>query len=589
MISARERFLEALFESATDYAIIAMDLDGLVISWNEGARRILGWTEDEMVGLPASVFFTIEDRRHGIPQSEMQAALEKGRGSDERWHQRKDGTRFWANGEMMPLRDEHGAVQGFIKILRDRTVQRNAAEAQRADAEFLRGVLGSSGDCIKVLDLDGNILFMNENGLQLMEISDFNAVRGCPWIGFWRNGSDDEARVAIEAAMAVARGGGMGEFQGPANTFAGTPKWWDVRVTPIPGQDGTPEKLLAVARDMTGTRQTEQELAVSEARLSLALDAAGMVGTWDWDLTTDLMYSDANMARIYGVDPAVAARGAPTSAFLVNVPPEDMAGIEAALARLFAAESADDYAYEHRLVDADGAVHWVLARGRLVRDTHGVAVRFPGASVDITERKEAEERQRLLMQELAHRVKNTLAVVLGMTSQTLRGTGPVADMREALTARLLALAQAHDVLMQGSWTEASLRALVEGAAALHGQGDPARLRVDGPDVTLGPQAALSFALVLHELATNAVKYGALSTTEGHISVRWWLEETKTEPHLRFLWQETEGPIVTPPTRQGFGTRLIERSLAQGLGATVELAYPATGVVFRLNTPLASLR
>src|SRR4051794_34907128 len=160
----RSRLLEALLDSAIDYAIITMDLDGLVTSWNEGAHRILEWTEDEMIGQPASVFFTLEDRQKGTQHAEMQTALERGRGNDERWHQKKDGSRFWASGEMLPLKAENGEVQGFLKILRDRTDQRQAAEAQRADAEFLHSVLASSGDCIKVLDLNANLLFMNEGG-----------------------------------------------------------------------------------------------------------------------------------------------------------------------------------------------------------------------------------------------------------------------------------------------------------------------------------------------------------------------------------------------------------------------------------------
>ena len=252
----RTRLLEALLDSATDYAIIAMDLDGLVTSWNEGARRILGWTEEEMIGQPASVFFTLEDRQKGTQLAEMQSALDQGRGNDERWHQKKDGTCFWASGEMMPLKDENGTPQGFLKILRDRTDQRQAAEAQRADAEFLHSVLASSGDCIKVLDLDAKLEFMNEGGLRIMEVSDFNAIRGCPWPDFWPADGQEEAWAAIE----TARAGASARFQGFADTMKGTRKCWDVQVTAIPGAHGRPEKLLAVSRDITEQKRIEGEL-----------------------------------------------------------------------------------------------------------------------------------------------------------------------------------------------------------------------------------------------------------------------------------------------------------------------------------------
>jgi PAS domain S-box-containing protein len=303
--SNRERFLEALLASATDYAIIGMDLDGLVTQWNEGAVNVLGWTEAEMLGWPASVFFTPEDRQAGVPQAEMKAALETGRGSDERWHLRKDETRFWANGEMMPLKDEAGVVQGFIKILRDRTAQRLAAEAQRADAEFLRSVLASSGDCIKVLDMEGRLTFMSEGGKRVMEVNDFSAIAGCPWPDFWTGQENAEAIAAIEAAKA----GGVGQFQGFAKTMRGVTKWWDVQVTPILDGAGRPEKLLAVSRDLSDRRRAEEALE-DERRTLEALNRIGTAVAAELDLERVVqMVTDAGVEVI----------GAASGAFFYNV------------------------------------------------------------------------------------------------------------------------------------------------------------------------------------------------------------------------------------------------------------------------------
>ncbi|MGI4809869.1 MAG: PAS domain S-box protein [Janthinobacterium lividum] len=259
-VRAGESRYGMILNSAMDYGIIALDLDGLVTEWNEGARQIMGWTEAEMLGRPAAMFFTEEDRRAGIPQKEMTAALDHGRGNDERWHLRQDGSRFCAHGEMMPLRDEAGTVQGFIKVLRDRTEQHQAAEKNRADAEFLRSVLSASGDCIKVLDLDAKLTFMSEGGQRVMEVSDFNAIRGCPWPDFWQGQGNEEAKAAIVAA----RAGGKGHFRGVADTMAGNARWWDVQVTPIFGADGLPEKLLSVSRDMSATYAAEAALRASE-------------------------------------------------------------------------------------------------------------------------------------------------------------------------------------------------------------------------------------------------------------------------------------------------------------------------------------
>ncbi|MGT2478929.1 PAS domain-containing protein (plasmid) [Methylobacterium oryzae CBMB20] len=255
-----DRRNRAILESAVDYAIISLDLKGMVTSWSPGAEHILGWDEAEMCGKPMHAFFTQEDVAAGIPEQEMSSALLKGRGVDERWHVRKDGSRFWANGEMMPLRDEEGRHEGFLKILRDRTQQRNAAAKEQADAAFMRGVLASSADCIKVLDLDAKLTFMNEGGFEVMEVSDFNEIRGCPWPDFWVGSGNADAQQAVWSALA----GGTGHFQGQADTFKGTPKWWDVQVTAIRGPNGQPERLLVVSRDITRQRTSEQLVAESE-------------------------------------------------------------------------------------------------------------------------------------------------------------------------------------------------------------------------------------------------------------------------------------------------------------------------------------
>ena len=264
----QQRRLRMILDSAIDYAIVVLDRRGLVTEWNEAAHRILGWTEAEMLGKPASVFFTEKDCREGIPDREMEAAVQAGRGTNERWHLRKDGSCFWASGEMMPLKDEVGVLQGFMKVLRDRTAQREAAEKKRMDAEFLRSILASSADCIKILDLEAKLTFMSENGQQIMEVDDFNAIRSCPWPDFWQ----DQGNVDAKAAVATAREGGVGHFRGGARTLAGTPKYWDVQVTPIFGVDGRPEKLLCVSRDITAMQSAEMTLREAADRSTALLE-----------------------------------------------------------------------------------------------------------------------------------------------------------------------------------------------------------------------------------------------------------------------------------------------------------------------------
>lgn len=515
-----------ILESAVDYAIVALGRDGLITEWNTGAERVFGWTAEEMRGEPIERVFTPEDRAEDRVAEEMRRAIAYGRGGDERWHLRKTGARFWATGEMMPLRDADGEHLGFIKIVRDETDKRLAAEEQRTDREFLHSVLASSDDCISVLDLDANLIFMSEGGQSIMEVGSFDAIRGRGWTAFW----PDALRLAAEAAVTAARDGGSGHFQGLAKTFAGTPrfwdvrvrpivdakgrpekllaiardtslarkaedtlrevqglntlilnssadcivvidlegrtqyvspggieameisdvqsiiglswlrvwkdeadlraaqaavaaardgrvgrfqgfcpthkgtpKWWDVMISPMPGPDGRPERLVSVGRDITLSKQTEQALARSDERLKLALGASGMIGVWDWDIRTDLVYADENYARIFSVDAAWAARGAPLSEYLKNLHPDDTSAFKAELDRLLA--GADEFSQEYRILQPDGSVRWLLARGRLVRAPDGTPLRFPGASVEITDRKQSETR-RLALLNLGDRLRD---------------------------------------------------------------------------------------------------------------------------------------------------------------------------------------
>jgi PAS domain S-box-containing protein len=205
---------------------------------------------------------------------------------------------------------------------------------------------------------------------------------------------------------------------------------------------------------------------------------------------------------------------------------------------------------------------------------------------DVTERRRAEEHQRLMVNELNHRVKNTLATVQSIAIQTLRGAGIPAAVREALTSRLLALASAHDVLTDEKWRGADIRELLEQTAAPYAALDDHKpLVLEGPRVYLAPKTSIALALAFHELATNAAKYGALSTAGGQVRVAWSVTDSEAGRRLELVWRESGGPPVTPPTRTGFGTRLIQRGLSIELGGEVTLDYRREGLVCTVRTRL----
>lgn len=326
VLAASEARYRLAVESAKDYAIFTIDLAGRITGWNTGAENLLGWEEEEAIGRPVNVIFTPDDNREAIAETEMRLAVTEGRADDNRWHLRKDGGRFWANGLMMPMRDDAGGLTVFLKILRD-------------------------------------------------------------------------------------------------------------------------------------------------------LTAAQL----------------------------------------------------------------------------------------------------------------ANEHQQLLIHELNHRVKNTLATVQAFTTQSLRSATSLHDAREAITARLIALAKAQDVLTAEKWESADLSRIVDDALCLH-NADRRRCRWQGDAARLAPRTALALSMMLHELATNATKYGALSNDAGIVTVSWAVTDAArvsddSRPRLTLRWQERDGPLVRPPTRRGLGSRMIERGLANELGGDVQILYEPAGVVCTVDMPL----
>jgi PAS domain S-box-containing protein len=223
-----------------------------------------------------------------------------------------------------------------------------------------------------------------------------------------------------------------------------------------------------------------------------------------------------------------------------------------------------------------------------IQGPDGDPERLLAVARDVTEAHRAEEQQALLMQEMAHRVKNTLALVQAVAAQTLRNAPTLDAAMEAFNGRLMALSDAHDVLIRGAWAEADLAAVVEGAMAPHVDREAGRFAAAGPRVSLGPRSVLTLSLMLHELATNAAKYGALSSPAGRVAVTWELAGS-AEAVLRLCWRESGGPPVAPPIRGGFGSRLIERSLVHSFGGRVSLCFPPEGVVMELEAPLAAMQ
>lgn len=523
----------------------------------------------------------------------------------------------------------------------------------------------------------------------------------------------------------------------------GALRWIARQWQPTRDESGMIARWFGTVRDVTERHVAQETLRVSEERLSLAFEASGSLGWWDWDIPNDRLYAGEHFARMFGVDPALAAAGAPLDAFIAGIHPDDRAWVRERIQR--ALDTAGEFAEEYRLLAADGTVAWVYARGRCYHDAAGRPLRYPGVATDITEAKraglrqdallklgdrlrdldtvadlvqaaagimadvlgasrvgyglvdpadetldipvdwcaptvgsiagshafreygsfiddlkrgeivliedvehdprsramadrfaaidirslinvpvmerdrlvgigfvqyakarsfrpeeiafvrtvtdrvqvavarvQAEQQRVLLNGELSHRLKNTLAMVQGIAGQTLRTVPDQAPVK-AFTARLIALSRAHDVLMQDSWAAAPMQSVVEKVLALQTSLD--RFRIEGPSLALAPQATLSLSLLLHELTTNAIKYGALSAEGGTVQVAWWIEEG-AEGTVVLEWRERGGPPATAPTTRGFGARLIQTGLV-GTRDT-RLDYSPMGLDAAFRAPISQV-
>jgi two-component sensor histidine kinase len=208
--------------------------------------------------------------------------------------------------------------------------------------------------------------------------------------------------------------------------------------------------------------------------------------------------------------------------------------------------------------------------------------------IDVTEQELLESQRRLLVGELEHRMKNVMAIVSAIVRQSFRNAASLETVRDSIVDRIAVLGRAHDLLTRSRWTSASMGGLVEGALAAHRAGAGERFRVNGPEVVLAPSPALSLALVINELATNAVKYGALSGNDGHVEVTWTVDRSGPEPMFRFDWREVGGPPVTAPERNGFGLSLIRGSLGEGFSDRSGIKFEVGGVHFIAEASLQQL-
>ncbi|MDC7786315.1 HWE histidine kinase domain-containing protein [Rhodoplanes sp. TEM] len=338
-------------------------------------------------------------------------------------------------------------------------------------------------------------------------------------------------------------------------------------------------QLEALARDLeqrvaertAALEASTERLRESERRRSVAL-AAGQMGAWDWDVRTGDCVWDPGQYRIFGVDPDSFR---PT--FEVIRPMIVAEDLERIRGILRSEGERQTFQVEARIVRPDGEQRWCICAAAVTPDERGRPARVSGVTIDITDRKLAEERQLLLAREVDHRARNALAIVQAIVRLTT-ARDPQAYMA-AVEGRIRALAQAHTLLSESRWQGADVRRLVDEELEAYRRGGP-RVATDGPTVSLPPDRAQVLALALHELATNSVKYGALSVETGALDVAWRFDGER----VILRWTETGGPPVRKPESRGFGTKILEASINQQIAGRVTLDWRPTGLACTLEIP-----
>lgn len=710
-LSATEQRFRSVVEAARDYAIFQTDPQDHITEWLAGAETVFGWKAGEAIGQPAAIVFTPEDRQAGVPQAEIRRAREQGFAPNMRWHVRKDGSRVFINGSVVPLRDEEGRLRGFQKVGQDVTKNHLAQEALRESEARHSLLIGSWAQAVWETDAAGVVVadspsWRAHTGQTLKE-----------WLGYgWLDAvhPDDRAYAERQWHEAIAARG-LVDVEFRLRSPDGGWRWTNVRAAPVLDAHGAIAKWAGMNIDIDARRQAEAALRESEERLRQFGEASQDVlwirnaASLQWEylspafeaiygvpvadaLTgetlrnwTDLIVEDDREAAVACID---RVRHGEPVAFEYRIrrpdgqlrwlrdtdfPMRDAAGqvqriggvgqdvtrlkvVQAALTesegRLrtltegmpqlvwrsadeghwtwsspqwqaytgqtpeqsrdlgwLEAVHADDrpatltawkaawasglLEVEHRIRRArDGEHVWHHTRSLPARDPEGHVVEWLGTTTDVQQLKELQQRQAVMVAELQHRTRNLIAVVRSVGEQTMARTGPTEAFREEFNDRLEALARVQGLLSRSDEAPITIGALIQMELdAMGAKAGSGRVGVNGPPVRIRHSVVQTLALALHELATNARKYGALSGGRGRLEISWRTYADEKGSRLALHWLEVGGlpPKPGDHAHQGYGRELIERALPYSLNARTSFEHDEAGLRCTIDMPLERSR
>jgi PAS domain S-box-containing protein len=484
----------------------------------------------------------------------------------------------WISGHGRVERDADGHPTFFRGINVDIT-QRKRAQLQ--EAMFAR-LAEHSHDFFGLADLDGTLTYLNGAGRRMIGVDDRHDVGTLHFSDYIApNSLPVHENVAMPALL--SNGSWEGEMQ---FIKLDTHEVVDVYRSnfALRDLDGKPIAIAKVTHDITARKRNERKLAESEARYRLALESAKL-GVFQHNVETDVVFWDDRTRYLFGA--RAEENFFSVSRMIELVHPDDRAAVIAEVKKSQDPDGDGQYLIDHRVNTLDGTTRWVSILGKLRFDGEGAnrrAVYGEGTVRDITERKLAEERQQVLLREIAHRGQNLFAVIRSIAQRSLSGKRTLEAGKEVFLGRLHALSKSYAALAGDSFESAPLVEVVENALSAFG----GRARISGENILLSAKAAQTMGLAVHELATNAAKYGALSVPGGRLSVAWTIQDDAGAPNFCFHWVESDGPAAKKPTRMGFGTTLVERVVGSEFGCKPRLEYLQSGFEYPFESPLAAI-
>ena len=477
------------------------------------------------------------------------------------------GTPKWWDVVLNPVRGAGNEPDYFLCVSRDITAQKAVEKSLQASEQRFRALAENMAQFAWMAYPSGYIFWHNQRWFDYTGLEPTEAA-GWGWQGVIH--PDFAERVVLQLTRAFESGEAW-EDTFPMRGADGDYRWFLSRAMPLHDDQGRVVLWCGTDTDITEQRRTSQRLMKQQRVIELSHEALLV-----WDLEDGIILFNRGCEELYGYKKSEAL-GATAADLLDTRYPMSR---EALLAHL-----ATEGAWSGELLQSskDGAEIWVDSRLELIR-TGGRSF-VVETNRDITERRKADEIRNLLVGELNHRVKNTLAIVQAIAAQTARASSTIDQFIAGLNGRIQSLSSAHHMLTEAHWSGASLRGLISSQIAVSA-GQPHNVEILGEDVFVPPQTALQLMLMLHELATNALKHGSLSRPEGRVTISWHTEPGET-PRIILLWTERGGPPVTPPIARGFGTLLLERSgKLPHLKAWLE--FDPDGVVCRIEVDLVAV-